>query len=141
MPPSVAETPGDNPPGMILAITAESLYLVNLLLLPGVAFLILLVLFFKHHRGTPPLALSHLEQTFSASLWGGVLLVVVNLFIILLGGYDGPYTWVIVILYFTICHSCLILLGMLGLAKAMSGKCFRYPLIGRTLPVACRSML
>jgi uncharacterized membrane protein len=141
MPPSAVDTQSESPPGTTLAVAAESLYLVNLMLLPGLAFLVLLVLFFKHQRGTPPLALSHLEQTFSASLWGGILLVVVNAFIILFGGYEGPNTWVIVILYFTICHSCLILLGMLGLAKALSGKCFRYPLIGRTLPDGCRGML
>ena len=63
-----------------------------------------------------------------------------NVFIILLGGYDGPYTWMIVILYFTICHSTLILLGMMGLAKALAGKCYRFPLIGRRLPDGCDRM-
>lgn len=125
-------------PGIELAVAAESLYLVNLLLVPGIGFLILLLLYFKHRRTTPPLALSHLEQTFFASLWAGALLVVVNLFIILLGGYTGAYTWMIVIIYFTVCHSTLILLGMFGLSKAMAGKCFRYPLIGRRLPDGCR---
>ena len=138
MPASRDEPYSDEPPGAMLAIAAESLYLANLLLIPGIAFLILLVLYFKHHGETPPLALCHLEQTFSASLWAGVLLVIVNLFIILLGGYDGPYTWLLVILYFTVCHSTLILLGMLGLAKALAGRCFRYPLIGHRLPPGCR---
>ncbi|MEW8122585.1 MAG: hypothetical protein AB2732_12785, partial [Candidatus Thiodiazotropha endolucinida] len=73
-------------------------------------------------------------------LWAGVLLVIVNLVILLLGGYDGAYTWMVVIIYFTVCHSTLILIGMLGLAKAMAGKCYRYPLIGRALPEACRRM-
>ena len=140
MPPLEAEYPSSDPPGTTLAVVAESLYLTNLLLLPGIAFLILTVLYFKHHGETPPLALSHLEQTFSASLWAGVLLVIVNVFIILLGGYDGPYTWMIVILYFTICHSTLILLGMMGLAKALAGKCYRFPLIGRRLPDGCDRM-
>ena len=78
---------------------------------------------------------------FSSSLWAGMLLVVVNVFIVLLGGYDGPYTWMIVILYFTTCHSTLVLLGILGLAKALAGKCFRYPIIGRALPAGCGRLL
>lgn len=141
MPPLAADPVSQDPPGTTQAVVAESLYLVNLMLAPGIAFLILSVLYVKQRRTLPPLALAHLEQTFSASVWAGVLLVIVNLFIILLGGYDGPYTWMIVILYFTICHSTLILLGMLGLAKALAGKCFRYPLIGRRLPDGCRGMV
>lgn len=123
--------------GMRLAIAAESLFLINLLLVPGLAFLALAVLFFRHRQSSEPLARCHLEQTFTASLWGGVLLVVVNLIILILGGYDSAYTWMVVIIYFTVCHSSLILIGMLGLAKALSGKCFKYPLIGRKLPPGC----
>ncbi|MEW8070175.1 MAG: hypothetical protein AB2810_05220 [Candidatus Thiodiazotropha endolucinida] len=132
--------PQGDPPGTGMAVTAESLYLANLLLIPGIAFAILALIHFKQGKSSPPLARSHLEQTFTASLWAGVLLVIVNLIILLLGGYDGAYTWMVAIIYFTVCHSTLILIGMLGLAKAMAGKCYRYPLIGRVLPEACRSM-
>ncbi|MEW8508427.1 MAG: hypothetical protein AB2598_17160 [Candidatus Thiodiazotropha sp.] len=132
--------PQGDPPGSATAITAESLYLANLLLIPGIAFLILVVIYYKQADASPPLARAHLDQTFSASLWAGVLLVIVNLVILLLGGYDGAYTWMVVIIYFTVCHSSLILIGMLGLAKAMAGKCYRYPLIGKALPDACRGM-
>jgi uncharacterized Tic20 family protein len=37
----------------------------------------------------------------------------------------------IVIIYFTTCHSTLVLLGVLGLAKAMAGQKYIYPLLGR----------
>ena len=57
--------------------------------------------------------------------------MVANLAIILLGGYTAPSTWVIVILYFTTAHSTLVLLGVMGLAKAMAGKNYVYPLVGR----------
>jgi uncharacterized Tic20 family protein len=66
----------------------------------------------------------------SASLWAGVMLVLVNGLIILLGGYDAPSTWVVVILYFTTIHATLILIGTLGLARAMAGKHYHYPLVG-----------
>ncbi len=121
------------PPGQALATLAESLYLANLLLAPGLAFVVLLYLYRKNIRGAPPLAACHLRQTLSASLWAGVLLIIVNLLILLLGGYQGAYTWLLLIIYFTVCHTTLVLLGMFGLAKAMAGQCFRYPLVGRPL--------
>jgi len=127
----------DTPDGMPLAVAAESLYLANLLLLPGIAFLALISLALRVSPQVPPLAAAHLAQTVAASLWGGALLVIVNVLILLLGGYRGAYTWVLVILYFTVCHSTLVVLGVVGLAKAMAGQCWRYPLIGRALPPGC----
>ena len=58
----------------------------------------------------------------------------INLLIVAFGGYDASYTWMFVVLYFTACHSTLIFLGMVGLAKAMAGKPWRYPLVGRACP-------
>ena len=118
-------------PGQSLAVWAEVLYLSNLLIAPGLAFAILLWLYFKQRSGCPALALCHLRQTVSASVWAGALLVIANAAIILLGGYAAPNTWVIVILYFTTCHSTMVLLGVLGLAKAMAGQKYVFPLVGR----------
>ena len=124
-------------PGQGLATTAEVLYITNLLLLPGIAFGILVWLWWTRRDSAPPLAVAHLGQTISASLWGGVLLVIVNGLILLLGGYQGITTWVVLILYFTTAHATLVLLGVLGLSKAMAGQCWRFPLIGRPLPAEC----
>lgn len=141
--PPLADPRGDpssrlQPAGVRLAIAAEALYLANLLVLPIVAFLILGVLFLRSDKDTPPLAAAHLEQTFSASLWAGILLVIVNALILLLGGYQGIHTWTLVILYFTICHSTLVLFGVVGLAKAMAGQCWRFPVVGRPLAIGCQ---
>jgi len=94
-------------PGQSLAIIAESLYLINLLVLPGFAFLVLMWLYLKYENYSE-LAGCHLRQAFSASIW----------------------VWVIVILYFTICHSTLVILGIIALVKAMAGQMFHYPIIG-----------
>lgn len=131
MPPSDAEP---EVAGIALAILAEALYLANLLLAPGIAFAVLVWLYMKHIGRAAPLARCHLRQTLSASLWAGALLVIANGVILVLGGYHAPYTWVIVVLYFVTCHATLVLLGTLGLAKAMAGKAYRYPLIGRPCP-------
>ncbi|GAB4301992.1 MAG: hypothetical protein Kow0096_23220 [Thiohalomonadaceae bacterium] len=121
----------DSTPGQGIAVAAEALYLANLLLLPGLCFLALLWLYFRYRITAPSLARCHLRQTMAASLWGGVLLVIVNALILLGGGWQSANVWMYVIIYFTVGHSSLILLGMVGLAKAMAGKSWRYPLLGR----------
>lgn len=129
---SLSANEADNPKsGQTLAVAAEALYLTNLLLLPGLAFLALFALWAKHRRTAPSLARCHLRQTIAASLWAGALLIIANAAILLLGGYHQPSTWVVVILYFTVFHSTLVLLGVLGLAKALAGQLHVYPLIGR----------
>lgn len=123
--------PAPDAPGRRIAIGAEVLYLSNLLLLPGLAFLGLLALWFARRHDAAQLARCHLRQTVSASLWAAAILLLVNVLIIALGGYRQPATWVIAIPYFTICHSTLVLFGIFGLARAMAGKNFIYPVVGR----------
>jgi hypothetical protein len=124
LPHSAAETPGQQ-----LAIAAEALYLANLMLAPGLAFLAILWLW-RRRVDAPPLARCHLDQTFFVSLWGGGLIVVANAALFLIFGWDWEWTWVIVVIYFTCIHSTLILLGVVGLSKALAGKPYRYPLVG-----------
>ena len=124
-------------PGQSLATIAEVLYLANLLLLPGLAFVGLLIIWWRTRASAAPLAASHLAQTISASAWGGVLLVIANAAVIIMGGYHGAHAWVVAILWFTVFHSTLVLLGVFGLSKAMAGQCWRFPLLGRPLPTDC----
>jgi hypothetical protein len=118
-----------DPPGQGLAVAAEALYLANLMLAPGLAFLAILWLWWRR-ADAPPLARCHLDQTFFVSLWGGALIVVANAALFLIFGWDWEWTWVIVVIYFTCVHSTLILLGVVGLSKALAGKPYRYPLVG-----------
>lgn len=129
--PVLADSEQTETPGQSLAVWTETLYLANLLLVPGLAFLMLLWLHFKRSAEMPALARCHLRQALSASLWAGVLLVIANALILMLGGYTAPNTWMIVIIYFVTCHSTLVLLGVVGLAKAMAGQKYVYPLVGR----------
>lgn len=119
------------PPGRDLAVAAEVLYLLNLLFLPGVAFAALVWLRHRYVRTAPPLAVCHLGQTLCGSIFAGIILIGINGGLFLLGDADAPGTWVAVVLYFTIGHSTLLVLGAIGLARALAGKCFRYPLVGR----------
>jgi len=121
-------------PGQNLAVLAEALFLINLLLAPGIGFAILLWLWLQNKDRAPPLARQHLKQTTFVSLWGGLLIVSLTALLILVGGLYWEYTWVAVILYFTCIHSTLVLFGMYGLIKAMAGQTWRFPLIGPRSP-------
>ncbi|TAK99818.1 MAG: hypothetical protein EPO09_00570 [Aquabacterium sp.] len=116
--------------GQRLAVIAESLYLANLLVLPGIAFGVLLWLWLQHKDSAPPLARQHLLQALWASVVSGVLILCLSVGLVALGGWHQPWTWVVVITYFVCVHGMLVLLGMFALAKAMAGQGWRYPLIG-----------
>lgn len=120
----------DEQPGWVLAVIAETLFLLNLLLLPVIAFIILTVIYLFYYKQATPLARCHIRQTFFASIWAGVMLVLVNALILLLGGYDSPFTWLVVILYFTTIHATFIFLGVFGLSRALNSKHYHFPLIG-----------
>lgn len=117
--------------GQRLAVLAESLYLANLLVLPGIAFAALVWVFVRRLPTAPPLARAHLTQALSASLWAGTLLVAVSLVILALGGWSDIRAWVIVMLYFVLVHTSLVLLGILALSKALAGQTWRMPLVSR----------
>lgn len=113
-----------------LAVRAEVLYLCNLLLLPGIAFIWLWLLYRQHRTTAGPLARCHLRQTLVASIWAGVLLLPLTLLTVAIGGFDSIGAWTLAIIYFTTCHASLVLLGVVGLTKAMAAQLWRYPLLG-----------
>jgi len=121
------------------AVLVESLYVANLLILPVLAFIILALLFIKKHGSLPTLADAHLEQTMSASIWIGVIFFIAAITVMLMNllGVEDVTLWVIAIITFTIIHATMVLLGVVGLAKALAGKCWRYPLVGKPLPANC----
>jgi hypothetical protein len=123
----------ENIPGPPLAVAAEALFLANLMIAPGLAFLILVGLWWWHRDGAPALARNHLRQTVVASLWGGAMLVGVSVAVFLLGGFDNPWSWVVGVIYFVSFHAMLILFGVIGLNRAILARPYRYPLIGPKL--------
>lgn len=112
------------------AVQAEVLYLLNLLLLPGLAFFGLLWLAYRHRHSGNEIVRCHLKQTIVASLWAGFLLTVVAVAILAMGGLFVPASWIVMILYVLCCHATLVLLGVVGLSRALSGQTYIYPLIG-----------
>lgn len=117
--------------GKSLAIQAETLYLVNLMLAPGLAFLLLLGLYWLNRNKADALAMNHLSQTVGVSITGGALIVLAIGIFLYTGGMASGYTLMTIVLYFTFIHSSLIFMGVMGLVKAMAGEHYVYPLIGR----------
>ena len=52
-----------------IAIMAEALFLCNLLVVPGLAFLLLIVMYIRHAKTCNALCRCHLNQTLIASIW------------------------------------------------------------------------
>lgn len=101
------------------AVICQSLYLTNLLLMPGLSFLLLLWLFVKHKK-QPGWQRIHLYRAVQCSLLAGIALV--GLPLILLFFRPGESTWMILLLYFITMHAALVLMGILNLSRAMSKK-------------------
>ncbi|THF65578.1 hypothetical protein E6C76_08340 [Pseudothauera nasutitermitis] len=123
----------ENLPGPTVAIAAEALFLINLMLLPGLGFVMLMVLWLVHRKHPSPLVRNHLQQTVTVSLWGGGILVGLTLLALWLGGLANPWTWVIAILYFVCLHATLIIFGVMGLNAAILRHPYRYPVLGPRL--------
>lgn len=133
MPDQEADLLKEQMPGPGLAILAESLFLANLLVAPGLAFIVLVILWRKHRESAPLVVRNHLQQTVVASLYGGAMLLGVSIAIFLLGGFGDPWSWVLGILYFVSFHATLVIFGVIGLNHAMLGQSWQYPFIGPDL--------
>lgn len=133
MPPSDTEHPNllrENMPGPRLAVLAEALFLANLMILPGVAFLAIALVWHRHRNHPSPIVRNHLEQALFASLWGGAILIGVPLAGFLIGDVKDPTTWVVTILFFVCFHASLIIGGVIGLNRAILRKPWRFPVLG-----------
>ncbi|MEW6990032.1 hypothetical protein AADZ91_05015 [Colwelliaceae bacterium 6441] len=102
------------------ATVYQSLYLMNLLLLPGLSFLALLWLFYKtkQDKGWQRI---HLYRAIQLSFIAGVLLVLVP-FIVVYGGSEFEASVMVMLVYFVTIHALLVLLGMLNISRAMAKK-------------------
>lgn len=103
-----------------LAIISQSLYLANLLLVPGLCFAILLWFFIKD-RHQKNWAGIHLYRALQLSVVAGIALGGVPLAFIFLSHNAGS-SLMMMILYFVTMHAAFVLIGMLNLSRAMAQK-------------------
>jgi len=101
------------------AVIAESLYLCNLLLLPGISFLLLIWLYVTHKNITK-LERIHLLRCIQLSLAAAALIFIPLIVILLVGDFASQF--MILLLYFIIAHATFVIIGMYNLTKAMVEK-------------------
>ena len=122
------------PEGCDLAIAAEAFYIVNMVLAPGLGFLMLAAVYPYCKKKRPPnITMNHLRQAISATVWAGIALTVFVVLIWLTGGYPSAYFWPLVGIYFLFVHIPMSIIGVIGFGKALAGENYRYPLIGMPL--------
>lgn len=113
-----------------LAALAQGLYLTNITILPGVSFIILILLYVKNKAELHPAALTHFRQAILANLVAGLLLLGVSAIILIAGSISSPYTWMYFLIYFLSIHSALILFGVFAFIKALAKETYIYPGFG-----------
>lgn len=102
------------------AIVYQSLFLMNLLVIPGLSFLLLIWLFVKknHQKGWQRI---HLYRSVQLSVLAGFFIVIVPL-IVLVTTNAFEASLMVMIIYFVTMHAAFVLLGMLNISRAMAKK-------------------
>lgn len=103
-----------------LAIIYQSLYLANLLLLPGISFFVLVWLFFVK-KNEVVWVNAHLYRAIQLSVLGGLIIAIIPLLIIYLSS-NTEASLMIMLIYFITFHAGFVLIGMLNLARAMAER-------------------
>ena len=93
--------------------------LLNLTILPIISFIVLLLIYRKTEPDT--IGRYHAILGLKINLIAVAMLFLVSALMILLGGFNSPWTWVYVISYFTIVHTLFIVIALWALVRAWSG--------------------
>ena len=101
------------------ASNAAMASLLNLTLLPVIGFIALLLIYKKTEPDT--IDRYHTILGIKINIIAAAVLFVVSALMILLGGFDSPWTWVYVISYFTIVHTAFIIIALWALVRSWSG--------------------
>jgi hypothetical protein len=122
------------PAGCDLAIAAEALHITNMILAPGLGLLMLLALSaYCGNRKAPAISMNHLRQALVASFLSTIIGGVFVLFVYFTGGFASPWFWHSLVAYIVLFHLPLSWFGIVGLGRALSGKSYRYPIVGMKL--------
>ncbi len=92
--------------------------LLNLTILPVFSFIILLLIYRKTQAGN----IDHYHATLGIkiNLIAAIALLMVSALMIMLSGFNSPWTWVCVITYFTIVHTIFIVFAIWALVRSWS---------------------
>lgn len=97
--------------------------LLNLTLLPVISFIFLVIIYRKSNPNT--IDRYHALLGIKINVIAAAALILVSALMILLGGFNSPWTWIYVISYFTLVHTFFIVLALWALVRAWSGDTFK----------------
>jgi len=102
------------------AANSALLSLLNLTALPVIAFILLAFLYKK----TQPDSIDryYVMVGIKTNVMAAIALFFVTALMVLLGGFDSPWTWVYVISYFVFVHALFILFATWTLVRSWTGK-------------------
>lgn len=102
------------------AIIYQSLYLMNLLLIPGITFFILVWQFIKNNKQTGWQRV-HLFRSLQLSFLAGVCLILIPLATFFFSGASDS-ALAMLLVYFVTTHAVFVLIGIFNLSRAMAKK-------------------
>ncbi len=97
--------------------------ILNLTFLPVIGFIALLLIYKKTKVNS--IDRYHAILGIKVNIIAAAMLFVVCALMILLGGFDSPWTWVYVISYFTLVHTGFIVVAVWALVRSWSGDKLR----------------
>jgi len=94
--------------------------LLNLTILPVFGFIALFLIYKK--TTASKIDRYHTILGIKINVFAAIALFIVSALMILLGGFNSPWTWVYVISYFTIVHTIFIVFAIWALVRSWSGE-------------------
>lgn len=112
---------------------AYSIYIANLLF-TGLGLVVLIVYSIGKYGGIKNLSNKHVKQSLLASLLTTLVFIVINLYIIFFTpGYLSFTGLVLLEVYYMFIVPVCVIPGIIGLTRAINGKDYTFPMIGRHL--------
>ncbi|MEH6811633.1 MAG: hypothetical protein V7677_03780 [Motiliproteus sp.] len=112
-----------------IPVVLQGLYLLNLLALPLLAMISILYLCKKHWHSEDLVTRCHTRQVIASSIWFAIVVLGGSLLFWLVGDH-GPQLWTMLLMYLIVFHTTFVMIGLVGLAKAITGKPYQPYLIG-----------
>ena len=112
------------------AVIAQAFFIGNLLFV-GVFYIALWLLYTLRYSTASTFSQQHLRQSLISSSVSTIIFIGINLFIILTDGYASLTGLVCLEVYFMIIVPLFLAVGLMGFIKAIQGKLFIYPFIGK----------
>ncbi len=102
------------------ASNAALFSLLNLTVFPVISFVALLFMYLKTEPNT--IDRYYVALGIKTNVFAGVALIVMTTLMIVLGGFDSPWTWVFVVSYFVFIHALFILFATWALINAFMDR-------------------